>query len=366
MNIVWLTWKDLKNPLAGGAEVVNEALAKRLVREGHNVTLLVGGAKGLASYETVDGYNVARVGNRFTAYWKAYRYYKKNFEAGADLVIEEINTIPFFSRFYVNTRSVLLVYQLARKVWFTEIFFPLNIVGYLIEPLYIRVLNRQKVVTISDSSRNDLIRHGFKPRNISVVQPGMDLMPVASLEKYFKYDLPTLLSFGAMRAMKRTLDQVMAFEIAKKSLPRLRLELAGSTEGKYASKVLEYIKKSQYSEDIIVHGRVSEDRKLELMKRAHFIAVTSVKEGWGLIVSEAASQGTPAIVYDVDGLRDAVGLGKYGFIAEPNPPALAEKIIESYRLSESDYGELAERSYVFAKTLTLDNTYKQFKKALNL
>ena len=37
MKILWLTWKDRKNPLAGGAEVVNEELAKRLVKDGHEV-----------------------------------------------------------------------------------------------------------------------------------------------------------------------------------------------------------------------------------------------------------------------------------------------------------------------------------------
>ena len=30
MKILWLTWKDRKNPLAGGAEVVNEELAEKI------------------------------------------------------------------------------------------------------------------------------------------------------------------------------------------------------------------------------------------------------------------------------------------------------------------------------------------------
>ena len=41
MKILWFTWKDMKNPYAGGAEVVNEQLAKRLVADGHEVTFLV-------------------------------------------------------------------------------------------------------------------------------------------------------------------------------------------------------------------------------------------------------------------------------------------------------------------------------------
>ncbi len=46
MKILWLTWKDIKHPLAGGAEVVNEELAKRLAKDGHEVLFLVGGFEG--------------------------------------------------------------------------------------------------------------------------------------------------------------------------------------------------------------------------------------------------------------------------------------------------------------------------------
>lgn len=37
MNILWFTWKDINHPLAGGAERVNEELAKRLAGGGHRV-----------------------------------------------------------------------------------------------------------------------------------------------------------------------------------------------------------------------------------------------------------------------------------------------------------------------------------------
>jgi hypothetical protein len=42
VKILWLTWKDKKHPQAGGAEVVNEELAKHLAGDGHEVLFLVG------------------------------------------------------------------------------------------------------------------------------------------------------------------------------------------------------------------------------------------------------------------------------------------------------------------------------------
>ena len=59
--------------MADGAELLNEEIAKRLVRDGHEVILIVGGFAGCATEETRDGFRIIRVGNRYTVYWRAYR-----------------------------------------------------------------------------------------------------------------------------------------------------------------------------------------------------------------------------------------------------------------------------------------------------
>ena len=53
-------------------------------------------------------------------------------------------------------------------------------------------------------------------------------------------------------------------------------------------------------------GRISNKEKLTLMKRAHLLLVPGIREGWGLVVTEANAMGTCAIAYDVPGLRDSV------------------------------------------------------------
>lgn len=44
-------------------------------------------------------------------------------------------------------------------------------------------------------------------------------------------------------------------------------------------------------------------------------AAPSAVEGWGLVVTEAAARGTPAIGFDVPGLRDSVEDGVTGLLA---------------------------------------------------
>src|SRR4029077_5380490 len=109
----------------------------------------------------------------------------------------------------------------------------------------------------------------------------------------------------------------------------LQMKIVGDASGEYGQRVLQYIAQSPYKADIDYLGRVSDEEKMRVMQKAHLIAVTSIKEGWGLIVTEAASQGTPAVVYDVDGLRDAVKDDVTGLITKRNKPQeLAERIGE--------------------------------------
>jgi glycosyltransferase involved in cell wall biosynthesis len=368
MKILWFTWKDLTNPLAGGAEVVNEQLAKRLVKDGHQVTLIVGGYKGSKPEEThPDGYKIIRLGNRLTVFWQAFRYYRRNLKGWADLVIDEINTVPFFCKFYVQEPNIIFAHMLCRQIWFTELPPLLSLIGYLAEPVYLHMLRDKTVITVSDSTKQDLMKVGFKPANIHIISEGLDIpVPKQLPPQSSKAKTPTMLSLGAMRAMKRTLHQIEAFELAKASIPNLKLEVAGDNRGKYGQKVMKAIASSRYAKDITYHGRVSAAKKIELMRRSRLITVTSTKEGWGLIVTEANSQGTPAAVYNVDGLRDSVRDGQTGLITERNTPQQLAKAIVTLLTNNKRYAAMRMAAWQWSKTITFDKSYRQFKKAINV
>ena len=388
MNLLWFTWKDKKHPLAGGAETVNEELAKRLAQDGHNVLFLVGGFKGGTKEEEKDGYKIIRLGNRWTVYWQVYRYYKKNLQGWADLVIDEINTIPFFAKFYVKPlspvsnlkkpnsdrfepslkpekeKNILFVHQLCRKIWFYQMFFPLNLIGYLLEPIYLRILNNRKVITVSESTKKDLMKLGFNENKIKIISEGIEIELVDNLKKIKKYEIPTILSLGSVRAMKRTDQIVKAFEIAKINIPELELLIAGDYNDKFGRKVCKMAKNSKRSNSIKFLGRVSKDKKIELMQRSHLMCVTSVKEGWGLIVTEANSQGTPAVVYNVDGLRDSVQHNKTGLVCQKNTPENLAKNIEELLKNKEKEENLRKNAWHWSKEITFEKSYKQFVKSI--
>jgi len=360
-KILWFTWKDKKHPQAGGAEIVNEELAKRLIKDGYEIKLIVGGWPESTPKETIDGYEIIRVGGRWTVYWQAYKYYQQNLKGWADLVIEEINTVPFFAKFYVKEKNILLIHQLCREIWFYQMFFPLNWIGYIIEPIYLRLLNDRPVITISNSTKSELQKLGFK--DISIISMGSEIEPVDNLDKITKYPNPTILSLGSIRAMKRTKDILQAYNLAKQSIPNLELIIAGDSNDPYGQEFLQEIQKSKHKKDIQYLGKVSKQKKIELMQKSHIILVTSVKEGWGLIVTEANSQGTPAIVYDVDGLRDSVIHNQTGLVCTNTPTNLAQNIAKLFS-DQKLYAKLRQEGHKFSQTITFEQSYKDFIKIL--
>lgn len=343
---------------------MNEELAKRAVKDGHEVIFIVSGFKGSEKKEKRDGFTIIRVGNRFSVYLKTYLYYTKHLQNWPDLIIEEINTVPYFSQLYSAKPRILLFYQLCREIWFHEIFFPINILGYIAEPLYLRLLSYNPAITESLSAKEDLTKYGFHRNKISVIPPGITIKPLRSLNKAEKFRNFTVLSLGAMRSMKRTIDQIHAFEYLKHKVPDARMIIAGSSESTYGKKVLKKINVSRFCKDIDYRGFISTEEKIRLMRKAHVITVTSVKEGWGLIVTEANSQGTPAVVYDVDGLRDSVRRNNTGLITKSNTPKeLANQIIKLYK-NKKLYKTIQKNAYRWSMELNYDTSYSYFGKLL--
>ena len=77
-----------------------------------------------------------------------YKYYKKNLIGWANLVIDEVNTIPFFAKYYVKEKNIVFIHQLCREIWFYEMIFPLNLIGYFLEPIYLLFLSDRKTIKV--------------------------------------------------------------------------------------------------------------------------------------------------------------------------------------------------------------------------
>lgn len=360
-KILWFSWKDWLHPQSGGAEIVSREIAQRLVKDGHEVIFFTAGYPGAKSEEKRLGYKIIRRGCRYTVYLHALWYYWRHLRHWPTLVIDEMNTLPFFTKFYISQSNFILSYQLCREIWFHQMLFPFSLIGYLIEPFYLYLVSDQLVLTESESTRQDMGKYGFDKKRIGVFPVGLEHQPLSSLAGLKKYSRPTLLYVGSLRSMKRPRDVIAAFNLAKESIPQLQLKIAGGADQRTERNFTRLIAQSPYAQDIEYRGRVTQTQKIRLMRQSHLIAVTSVKEGWGLIVTEANSQGTPAVVYDVDGLRDACKHQRTGLVVPASPSELATGVIKLLQ-NKDLYRKYQRNAWRDSFNYNYDQTYQVFTK----
>jgi glycosyltransferase involved in cell wall biosynthesis len=67
---------------------------------------------------------------------------------------------------------------------------------------------------------------------------------------------------------------------------------------------------------VVFTGRVSEEEKHRLLCSAWMLLHPALVEGWGIVIAEAAIRGTPAVGFDVPGLRDSVVSGQTGLLVK--------------------------------------------------
>lgn len=166
MKLLWLSWKDKTHPESGGAEVVMHQLTKRLVADGHEVTILTSLYPGAKPTDNIDGAKIFRVGqSRYSHNLLALFYYLKNLRNKFDVVVEVVNTAPYFSVLFGGTsKNFLFYHQFAREIWFYQTKPPLSHIGYyLLEPVasFLAAMSRAPVITVSKSTRDDCLRFGF-------------------------------------------------------------------------------------------------------------------------------------------------------------------------------------------------------------
>jgi glycosyltransferase involved in cell wall biosynthesis/O-antigen/teichoic acid export membrane protein len=320
LRILFLNWRDISNPEAGGAEVATHEVAKRWVDWGHDVTLLTSKFPGAPGTEVLDGVLIRRLGSLRNGSFHLLVQRELARVRGFDAIIDEINTAPFLTPLWRRRlpRIVALIHQLADDVLEAELPRPIAAFGRWLEPRALRLYRNVPVVTVSDSTKADLHRLGLE--RVSVIPDGRDEPP--ALDGVTKEEEPTLLFVGRLAENKRPRHAVEAFEHIRRVIPTAQLWIVG--QGALQQELVDTL-----PEGAEMLGFLPREELYERMARAHCLLVPSVREGWGLVVIEANSVGTPAVAYDVPGLRDSIRDGFTGRLAASGDPAeLAREALE--------------------------------------
>jgi glycosyltransferase involved in cell wall biosynthesis len=325
MNILVLNWQDIKNPLGGGAEVHMHEIFKRVVAMGHSVTLYCSRFPGSSAAEEIDGLRVIREGGRYLFnFYVPWRYRSQFRHEKFDVVVDDINKIPFYTPRFVDKPLAGIVHHLFGKAIYLEAqVIPATYV-YMAEQVAAGVYRNTPMAVVSESTRQELIGLGFPPENIVIVPNAVNTRTYAPSADGV-HGKPMIGHLGRLKKYKSVDHLLRAFQIVVKDIPDAQIKIVG--DGDYRSDLEALARELGVSGQVEFTGYLSQAEKVRHLNQMSVAVNCSAKEGWGLTVIEANACGVPVVASDVPGLRDSVIDGKTGLLYEfGNIEQLAEKI----------------------------------------
>lgn len=195
--------------------------------------------------------------------------------------------------------------------------------GWLVQRACIRVPQRAHCISQMHAAR--LVAEGY--RGEPVVLPGL-YAGRAEFTAADAVDASLVVYAGRHVREKRVSALVRGFAQARQHRPDLRLELYG--DGPDRAHVEELVRSLRLEQSVDVLGRRPEGEVSNALARASCVATASEREGYGLIVVEAAARGTPSVVVagPENAATELVAEGMNGAIAETaSPEALSAAIL---------------------------------------
>lgn len=326
MKVLVLNWQDRLNPQAGGAETHLHEIFGRLASRGHDIALLVSGWDGAPAEARIDGMEVHRAGGRYTFNFAAPVYYRRRLmHRDFDVMVEDLNKVPLMAPLWVGHPLTLLVHHLFGGTAFQEAALPVAAATWILERPLGRVYRGVPTMAVSRSTAQDLGDRGLAEDGIAVIPNGVDTERCVPAGGVRRFETPTLLYLGRLKRYKRVDLPLRALAALRAEGLEVRMVVAGT--GDHGDRLRSLADELGVAGAVEFAGFVSEERKLELFRRAWVHVLTSPKEGWGITNLEAAACGTPTVASDSPGLRDSVVDGETGYLVpHGDVPALAGRI----------------------------------------
>jgi len=333
-HVVFLSWRDTSNPEGGGAERYMEKMAVGLATRGCRVTVFSAAYAGGAPVEVVDGVRYVRRGSKLSVYLQGMWQLAARRLGRVDVVVDVQNGLPFFSATVTRRPVIVLVHHVHREQW--PVVYPglTGRVGWWIESRLAPYLYRRKqYVAVSRATRDELRGLGVTGPRVAIVHNGTD--PVVSVDAR-KTAHPSVCVVGRLVPHKQVEHAVDAVLDLRTEFPDLRLRIVGG--GWWEAELRGYVEQRDAGDAVVFEGHVSEVRKQEIYEESWLMALPSIKEGWGLVVGEAAAHGTPTVAYSAaGGTRESIVDGVSGVLVDDLPQftaAIGDLLREASRRRE--------------------------------
>jgi glycosyltransferase involved in cell wall biosynthesis len=307
-----VAWRDFDDPEAGGSELHANRVMSAWSRAGLDLSMTTSSVPGGRPMIRRNGYRVVRRAGRYSVFPRTMLSGALGRIGAGDGLVEIWNGMPFFSPLWAHCPSIVFLHHVHAEMWKMVLPTGMAECGYAIEhraapPVY----RRSRIVTLSASSKQEIVQRLRIPAGrVSVSPPGVEPQFSPAGERS---DVPLVVAVGRLVPVKRFHLLIEALVAMKHDHPDLEAVIAG--EG-YERPALEDLIRRRGAESwISLPGYLPDETLVRLYRRAWVLASSSLREGWGMTVTEAGACGTPSVVSSISGHQDAVVDGVTGILA---------------------------------------------------
>ncbi len=347
MRIIWFNHRDIRHPLAGGAERTIHEIASRLVLSGHSVKWYSVSWKDAQARDVVSGIEIFRMPSNAIAHLEIPAVLRRE---NYDLVVDDLaHAAPWCSERFTKKPGTVCFRHLHRRSLPGQVRFPLRQALTFSEYLYPRIYRHWPFVTQSNSSITDLTNLGIDRSRIVQIGGGIT---EEFFRQFVKSPVPAMVYFGGMRDYKRPWECIYVFHEVLRSFPDAELTVVGT--GPAINKVRRIALKLGIENRIRFTGKVPDQELATIARKAWVNVHSSTVEGFGASIIEASASGTPTVAYDVPGVSEVVERGINGvLVSDGDTKSMTEAVLE---IMSSNIEEWALRSRDAARKYSWDET----------
>lgn len=327
-------------PLGGGAGVVTQNVAKRLVQAGHHVQVITTRTDGMSRYQESDAVQVHRVMGRRSAALdnqpvrNLLVYLMRGRRLGRKLIAQRR---PDVIHADMTVPAGLLAAELSRACAgpMVVVLHGSDVPGYspdefwlrikLLTPLLRLIWRRSAAVVAVSEGLRRLALKSYPQGEIHVIHNGVDTQRFCPPDSPRDHRGP-LRILTACRLVKRKGIQFLlqALAMAKRASVDFRLTVVG--DGNYSTQLKDLARRHGLQE-VEFLGSLRQEQLPEIYRSAEILASPSLTEAFGLTAAEAMACGTPVLSSNVGGVPEIVRDRTDGYLVPPaDPGAILEAL----------------------------------------
>ena len=169
LHILILSDRDWTHPAAAEAEENLHSQVRQWIEWGHRVTVVAGSYPGATRDEESGPLRIHRTGGRLTVFPRAAWVVMRGLGRDADIVLEVIRGVTFFTPLWLRRPRAALLYYDVRESQRRH----RAVAGWLLRKVPLSLLYRGTLfLTVSEEARRELAHHGVPAEEIIAAESG--------------------------------------------------------------------------------------------------------------------------------------------------------------------------------------------------